>query len=96
MNNIGGVYWKKNDNNKAILYYVKSQEIRDWLGLQNTESYTTLMSNIALTYYKRLKDPCKGAEYMKKCVELAQKNNFLRLQSDMKEYKEMEDACRNK
>jgi tetratricopeptide (TPR) repeat protein/TolB-like protein len=96
MNNIGGVHWKKNDNNKAILYYVKSQEIRDWLGLQNTESYTTLMNNIALTYYKRLKDPCKGAEYMKKCVELGRKNNFLRLQSDMKEYKEMEDACRNK
>ena len=96
MNNIGGVYWKKGDNTKAILYYVKSQEIRDWLGLQNTESYTTLMSNIALTYYKRLNDPCKGAEYMKKCVELDQKNNFLKLNSDAKDYKIMHDACKTK
>jgi len=96
MNNIGGVCWKKGDNSKAIQYYVKSQEIRDWLGLQNTESYTTLMSNIALTYYKRLNDPCKGAEYMKKCIEIDQKNNFLKLPSDMKDYKAMEEACRNK
>jgi len=96
MNNIGGVYWKKGDNNKALLCYIKSQEIRDWLGLQNNESYSILMSNIALTYFKRLNDPCKGAEYMKKCVELDQKNSFLKLPSDMKDYKEMQERCRNR
>lgn len=96
MNNIGGVYWRKGDNTKAILYYVKSREIRDWLGLNNTESYSVLMNNIALTYYKRLKDPCKGVEYMKKCVEIDQRNNLLKLSSDARDLKEMEDACRNK
>jgi tetratricopeptide (TPR) repeat protein len=96
MTNIGSVYWKKNDNNKALSYYLKSQEIRDRLGMQNTESYSALMSSIALTYHKRLNDPCKGSEYMKKCVEIDQKNKFLRLSSDMKDYKAMEDACRNK
>lgn len=96
MNNIGGVYWKKGDNEKAILYYVRSQEIRDWLGLNNTESYCVLMNNISLTYYKRLKDPCKGAEYMKKCVEIGQKNNLLRLASDIRDLKEMQEACRTR
>jgi len=96
MNNIGGVHWKKGDNTKAVECYEKSLEIRNLLGLQNTESYSVLLNNIALTYHKRLKDPCKGAEYMKRCVEIDKKNNFIRLPSDIKDYKEMQEACRVK
>lgn len=96
MNNIGGVFWKKGDNVRAVLYYEKSLAIRERLGLQNTESYCTLLNNIALTYYRRFNDPCKAAGYMKKCVDLDRTNGFLRLSSDEKDLKEMQDACRNK
>jgi TolB-like protein/Tfp pilus assembly protein PilF len=53
MMNIGIVYWKKGQLDRALEYYLNCQSIMDRLGLQNTAGYANLMMNIGIVYWKK-------------------------------------------
>jgi TolB-like protein/tetratricopeptide (TPR) repeat protein len=50
MNNIGIVYWRKGQLDRALEYYLNSQSIYNRLGVQNTANYAMLMMNIGAVY----------------------------------------------
>ena len=53
MGNIGVVYWKKGQLDRALEYDLNSQSINDRLGFQNTAGYANLMMNIGLVYWNK-------------------------------------------
>ena len=65
MNNIGIVYDSKGDLDRVLRYYMDSQEIRDRLGLQNTDGYARLLFNMAILYEKQGKREMAGRYYRK-------------------------------
>jgi TolB-like protein/tetratricopeptide (TPR) repeat protein len=50
MNNIGVVYGRKGQLDRALECFLNSKSIRDRLGLQNTADYATIMMNIGVVY----------------------------------------------
>jgi len=50
MGNIGAVYSSKGDLDRALRYYMDSQQGYDRLGLKNTAGYASLMNNIGIVY----------------------------------------------
>lgn len=50
MNNIGVVYGRKGQLDRALECFLNSKSIRERLGLQNTGDYATIMMNIGVVY----------------------------------------------
>jgi TolB-like protein/tetratricopeptide (TPR) repeat protein len=50
---IGIIYQSKDQQDRALEYYLNSQSIRDRLGLQNTAGYVSLMNNIGTVYQSK-------------------------------------------
>jgi tetratricopeptide (TPR) repeat protein len=70
--NIGGIYFKKGDNDKAIEYYFKSLEIRKETLPPNHPSIATSYNNIGLIYQNK-GDNEKALEYYSKSLEIRNK-----------------------
>jgi tetratricopeptide (TPR) repeat protein len=63
MMNIGIVYSSKGDLDRALRYYMDSQQKRDRLGLQNTAYYAGLLFSIGLLYEKQGDKEMAGRYY---------------------------------
>ena len=53
MSEIGRIYDDKDDLDQALVYYEKSKNIQENLGLEKTIDYAALINNIGFTYYQK-------------------------------------------
>ena len=67
---LGRLYKKIRRYHTAVRYLEKALFVRKQLGESKTRAYAVYLSNIAVIYFKKLKQPCTGASRLKHALRI--------------------------